>query len=442
MIQLATGAVRDDGPRRVTPIRDTSAQDTALDPQLASSRRRNKIIALGVAAVLVLVVLVLLIRSWLSAEISVPLERLRITGVTRGTLVRDVSAQGTVVAAASPTLFAPAAGTVLFEVQAGDEVKKGQVLAKLESPELRNELERERSRLASLEVAVQRQSIDTRRQLLANQQASDLAKLNIQAAERELRRAEDSWQRRLISERDYEKAKDDAAAANVNHQHALDTALLQKESLEFELRARKLERDRQQLVVEDLARRVADLEIQSPVDGVVGTLAVAERASVAQNAPLLTVVDLTAFEIEFLVPETYADDLGLGMDAEVTYAGQKYLAKVSAVSPEVRHGQVSGRLRFSAEAPQGLRQNQRVTTRIVLESRENALKVPRGPFLDSGGGRVVYVVHDDIAYRTPIRTGASSIAEVEILAGLAEGDRIIVSSMGDFENAATVRISD
>ena len=211
MIQSTTGAVRDDGPRRVTPIRDTSAQDAALDPQLASSRRRQRIIALGVAVVLVLVVLVLLIRSWLSAEISVPLERLRLAEVTRGTLVRDVSAQGTVVAAASPTLFAPAAGTVLFEVQAGDEVKKGQVLAKLESPELRNELERERSRLASLEVAVQRQSIDTRRQLLANQQASDLAKLNIQAAERELRRAEDSWQRRLISERDYEKAKDDAA---------------------------------------------------------------------------------------------------------------------------------------------------------------------------------------------------------------------------------------
>ena len=59
--------------------------------------------------------------------------------------------------------------------------------------------------------------------------------------------------------------------------------------------------------------------MKSPVDGIVGTLAVAERASVAQNAPLLTVVDLTAFEIEFQVPESYADDLGLGMDAEVTY---------------------------------------------------------------------------------------------------------------------------
>jgi HlyD family secretion protein len=356
--------------------------------------------------------------------------------------VRDVSAQGTVVAAVSPTLFAPATGTVHFLVQAGDEVKKSQVIATLDSPELRNELEQERATLEGLEVAVQRQSIDTRRQLLANQQASDLADVNIQAAERELRRAEDSWKQHLISERDYEKARDDAAAAKVNHKHAIESAVLQKESLQFELRARRLERDGQRLVVEDLERRVGELDVKSPVDGVVGTLAVAERTSVALNAPLLTVVDLTAFEIEFLVPETYADDLGLGMEAEVTYSGQKYAAKVSAVSPEVRQGQVAGRLRFSGEAPKGLRQNQRVSSRIVLESRENVLKVQRGAFLDASGGRIAYVVRDDVAMRTPIRIGATSVSEIEILEGLAEGDRIIISNVSDFEQAELVHLAD
>ena len=54
------------------------------------------------------------------------------------------------------------------------------------------------------------------------------------------------------------------------------------------------------------------------------------------------------------MPESYADDLGLGMDAEVTYAARKYAAKVSAVSPEVKQGQVTGRLRFSGEVAAGL----------------------------------------------------------------------------------------
>jgi len=427
---------------KVMPMRDTSAQDRPIDPAPAQKRRRYQMIGIGAGALLLLIVIGIVLRNWLAAEISVPIERVRIAEVTRGPFVRDISSQGTVVAAVSPTLFAIAPGTVHYLVQAGDVVKKDQPIATLESPELRNELQREQASLDGLEVAVQRQGIDTRRQLAANQQAIDLANVEIQAAEREMRRGEDSWGKHLISERDYEKSRDDAAAARVNHKHAVETAQLQKESLQFELRARRLERDRQRLVVEDLERRVGELSLKSPVNGIVGTLAVAERASVAQNAPLITVVDLTAFEIEFQVPESYADDLGLGMDAEVSYGTKKYAAKVSAVSPEVRSGQVTGRLRFSGDVPQGLRQNQRLSTRIVLESRDDVLKVQRGAFLDTGGGRVAYVVQDDVAVRRSIRTGAVSVSEVEILEGLAPGDRIIISNLGEFERVETVRLAD
>jgi HlyD family secretion protein len=427
---------------KVMPMRDTSAQDRQIDPAPAQKRRRYQLIGAGAGALLLLIVLAVLIRNWISAEVTVPIERVRIAEVTRGPFVRDISAQGTVVAAISPTLFAVAPGTVHYLVQAGDVVKKDQPIASLESPELRNELQREQASLDGLEVAVQRQGIDTRRQLAANQQAIDLANVAIQAAEREMRRGEDSWQKHLISERDYEKSRDDAAAARVNHKHAIETAQLQKESLQFELRARRLERDRQRLVVQELQRRVGELSLKSPVNGIIGTLSVAERASVAQNAPLVTVVDLTAFEIEIQVPESYADDLGLGMEAEVTSGAKKYAAKVSAVSPEVRSGQVTGRLRFSGEVPQGLRQNQRLSTRIVLESRDDVLKVQRGAFLDTGGGRVAYVVQDDIAVRRPIRTGSTSVSEVEILEGLQPGDRIIISNLGEFERVETVRLAD
>jgi HlyD family secretion protein len=435
-------AVPSQGPGKVMPIRDTSAQDRPVDSGPRLRMQRYRWIAIGLGALLLIVAAVFLVRSWLDAEASVPLARVRIAEVTKGPFVRDVSAQGVVVAAVSPTLVAAAPGTIHFLVQAGDSVKKEQIIATLDSPELRNELAQEEASLSGLEIAVQRQNIDTRRQLLANQQAVDLANVAVTAAEREQRRARDSWDQRIISERDYERARDDAAAAGVTHKHAIETAELQKESLTFELRARSLERDRQRYLVEDLRRRVADLEIRSPVDGAVGSLLVNERGSVARNAPLLTVVDLRALEIEFQVPESYADDLGIGMDADVTYGTRKYAAKVSAVSPEVKQNQVTGRLRFSGEEPQGLRQNQRLTSRIILEAREETLKVPRGPFLDSGAGRVAYVVRDDIAVRTPIETGASSVSEVEIVKGLAAGDRIVISNMNEFERAERVRLTD
>jgi HlyD family secretion protein len=142
----------DNGPK-VTRIRDTSAQDIAVDPAPAQKRRRYQLIGAGAGALLLLIVLAILIRNWLSAEVTVPIERVRIAEVTRGHFVRDISAQGTVVAAVSPTMFAAAPGTIHYLVQAGDVVKKDQPIGTLESPELRNELQREQASLDGHEVA-------------------------------------------------------------------------------------------------------------------------------------------------------------------------------------------------------------------------------------------------------------------------------------------------
>lgn len=423
-------------------IRDTSAQDIAIDPKPARQRRRRIAISAGAAVVVLLLLAVPAILRWLDAEISVAREGVRIATVTRGQFIRDVSAQGTVVAAVSPTIFSPAPGTVTYAVQAGDTVKKDQVLGSIDSPQLRNEYERERATLESREIDVQRQTIETRRALLTNQQTSDNAGVAIKAAERELKRAEEAWAARAISKRDWEKAQDDLTTARLAHEHAIQNASLGKDSLEFELRTGRLERDRQRLLVQDLKRRVDQLTIRSPVDGMVGTLAVNQKGTVVENGALLTVVDLSAFEVEFQLPESYADDVTIGMGAEAVYSGKTYAARVTSISPEVRQNQVTGRMRFDGDVPPGLRQNQRVSTRIVLESRANALKVQRGPFVDSGAGRVAYLVDDGLARRTPIALGGSSIAEVEITSGLKEGDEIIISSTDSFDNAQVVRLVD
>ena len=424
-------------------IRDTSAQDIAIDPQPARRRRRLIAFSAGGAALILLLIAVPAILRWIDAEISVDREGVRIAKVTRGQFVRDVSAQGVVVAAVSPTIFAPAPGTVTYNVQAGDTVKKDQELGTLDSPQLKNEYDRENASLQSLEIGLQRSVIETKRKLLTNQQTSDTAGVSIKAAERELKRAEEAWKSKAISQRDYEKAHDDLTTARLTHEHALENATLEKESLEFELKTGRLDRDRQRLLVQDLKRRVDQLTIRSPVDGMVGTLAVNQKGTVAENGALLTVVDLSAFEVEFQLPESYADDITSGMGADAIYSGKTYAAKVISISPEVRQNQVTGRLRFDGEVPPGLRQNQRVSARIVLESKPSVLKVQRGPFVDSGAGRVAYVVDEDgIARRTPIALGATSISEVEVTSGLKDGDQIIISSTDSFDNAQVVRLTD
>jgi HlyD family secretion protein len=66
------------------------------------------------------------------------------------------------------------------------------------------------------------------------------------------------------------------------------------------------------------------------------------------------------------------------------------------------------------------------------------LKVPRGPFLEAGGGSEVYLVQESMAVLHPIRVGSVSVGEVEIVSGLDEGDRIIISDTTRFEKATRV----
>ena len=426
--------------RPAAGIRDTSEQDTAIE-QSKLRRYRPWLIAAG----LVIVVAAFTIPSlnvWLGTDRSAIRSQLRFSTVSLQTFVRDVSAQGIVVAAISPTLYASSGGVVTLHVNAGDQVGVGDLIAVVDSPELTNEREREQATLDSLETNLLRQSIENKKADLRARQIIDLARVDLTAAERELRRAEQSWDFKVISKQDYEKAQDDVERSRIGLQHAEQDAQLNKESLNFDLQTLRLQRDRQRLAVGNLERRVAELELRAPVNGIVGNLAVDRKAVVPINAEIATIVDLSALEIELSVSDSYADDLTIGAEVSVKFGGGEHAAVLVSVSPEVVNSTVSGRVRFSGEQPAGLRQNQRVSARIILESKQSALVVDRGPFYDSGGGRLIYRVDGDVAERVDIQTGSTSISQIEILQGLVDGDVVIVSELDRFKGSERVLLRD
>jgi HlyD family secretion protein len=420
-------------------IRDTSAQDVQV--QSARSLPWLKYAIPATILAIITVVGFSLFSNWLSAEASVSADRIRLAQVNRGDLVRDLNVQGRVVAAVSPTLYSPATGTVNLEVKPGDSVSDGQVMATIDSPEVRALYLQELSTLDRLVAELEREKIQARKELVKGQQLIDLAQVQLTAAEREMRRAETSIQSNSISQIDFERSRDELARARVEHAHAVEDAKLESESLQFETQTRQLAVDRQNLVVNEVNRQVEDLAIRSPVSGIVGNVAVIQKALVEQNAPLITVVDLSAFEVEVMVPESYADDLGIGLAGTIKYNNQDWRGELVSMSPEVLNNEVAGRIRFSSGTPPGMRQNQRVTVRILIDELEDILKLQRGSFAETSGGRVAFVLGTDgLAVKREVVLGARGSAEVEVLSGLEEGEQVIISSIAEFEQFDTIQI--
>lgn len=418
-------------------FRDTAAQDRVIAAAPGWRRRLPWIVA-GLTVVLLLAWAVPVARRTLSAEATATLARLNVATVARGDFVRDIAADGRVVAAVSPTLYAAAAGTVALKVQAGDRVERDTVLAIIDSPELSNRLAQERAQLAALDIDWQRAKLAARRQQMTVQEAVDRAEVDRKTAAREVERSRKAFEQGAYSELQVLRNEDALEKADFALSRAREDLALEPEQIRFDIESKKLARDRQQLLVGDLARQVEALALRAPVSGQVGQLMVAERASVARDAPLLTVVDLSRLELEIKVPESFARELAPGMPAQINHGGRPWPGEISAVSPEVVAGQVAARVRFADDVPVGLRQNQRLSARVLLDERKNVLTVHRGPFIDAGGGRVAYVIRGDVAERVSIETGATSLNQVEILSGLEAGDRIVISGTDEFNGAQRV----
>jgi HlyD family secretion protein len=423
----------------ISMIRDTSHQDAVIAPPAGQALKRRALWIGGAIAAAALCAG--LFSTWRSSESSVNASRLRVAEVTRGTLVRDASVNGRVVAAVSPTLYAKASSTVNLQVAAGDTVKKGQVLAVLESPDLADVLKRETSAYEGLKAEVERQQILSRKQKLLAQKEADTAEIERLSAQRTLERYESVAQVGVIAKIDYQKAKDALQSAEIRARHAAQAASLEGADVQLALKTKMNELERARLSMEEARRRVDELTVRAPVDGFIGTLNVQNRMVVATNAPLMTLVDLSKLEVEVEVPETYVADMGLGMSAEIALPSGTATGKLSALSPEVVKNMVLARVRFDGEQPKGLRQSQRLTARLLIEEKPNVLMLPRGPFVEQDGGRYAYVVRDGIATRTPITMGATSVSAVEILSGLKQGDKVVVAGTDAFANASRVSIN-
>jgi len=420
-------------------IRDTSAQDQTLSSHAAPAPWKRWLWP-AVAALVVLLATGFAARAWLGASRSFDSARVRVAEVTRGDMVRDIAADGRVIAANNPVLYAISAGNVDLKVVAGDVVKQGQELAVIDSPELRSKLAQEQATLAGLQAEASRATLDATLARATAQKDTDQAVIERQAAVRDLERYKRGFDGGAVPQVDVAKAEDTVKKSDIQLEHARKDAMLKAQGADLDARNKRLLADRQRSVVTEVERQVDALTLRAPFDGQVGQVQATQHTNVVANAPILGVVDLSRFEIEIKVPESFARELSIGMPAQLTGGSGQFAGEISAVSPEVVAGEVNARIRFADKQPQGLRQSQRMQARVLLDTRRNALKIERGPFVEQGNG-YAYVMDGSSAVRRPVKLGVSSLGEVEILSGLQPGDRVVVSGSDLFGDAERVSIN-
>jgi len=422
-------------------IADTQSQDETI---LSVEKKSPKKLLLILLVILTLLYLAFpTVSQWYSSIPNVDTDSLVIASVIRGDLVRDVAVSGKAVAANAPQLYNTERGQITLLVKPGETVTQNQIVARLVSPELDALIKQQESTLEQLSINSNRGILEDKVAQLDLESNMNTAQSALNVAIREKQRAKISYSKQIISEIDWMKSQDTLADANLFFQHAKKRVDLAKERLNFERKNRDFLVKKQQLILNELVRRHQALEIKTPLTGVVGNWLVAQKNTLAANTAIMTVVDLSEYEVELSVPEFYADDLGLGLTVAMQISGQQISGEIIAISPEIKANQVKVRAKLTSPIDIQLRQNQRINARIEFEKKSDVLMLQRGAFMGSLAGKFAFkILGDNTATKIAITTGASSVEYVELTSGAIENDQIIISDYQDFNQAEQINITD
>ena len=183
------------------------------------------------------------------------------------------------------------------------------------------------------------------------------------------------------------------------------------------------------------------LAVRAPVGGRLTGLALQIGESVRAGARIARIDSSGRFKLLTRVDEFHLPRINEGLGGTLTHAGRTLPLTVSRVDAQVKDGRFSVELTFDGEPPPGLQVGQGLDTRLTLGQPQNALLLRDDAFYADTGGAWAFVLDSDRhAQRRPLQLGRRAGGQIEVLGGLAPGERAIVSSYRPFLNATTLQL--
>jgi RND family efflux transporter MFP subunit len=325
----------------------------------------------------------------------------------------------------------------------GSLLKAGDTILVLSNPDLIRSIEDQYDELAKQQLNCREKQIQMERQSseLKRQSLKTSYELERQSKENELN--EEEYSLGIKSKAQYEVAFDEYVF-NKENTHLIREEL-KHDSLLNAIQTDLLQSDlnREEKRYERSRERMKYLIVRAPVDGQLSFVNVipGERVASGANIGELKIVD--RIKVSAKLSEYYIDRVAAGLPATVTYQNEKYPLKIIRINPEVRDRQIEVDLVFTDRIPDNVRIGKNYRLQVELEQPEEALVVNRGNFFQTTGGRWIFKLNDagDRAVKTPVMIGRQNPRQYEVLEGLKDGDRVIVSGYDHFGNAEEIIIS-
>ncbi len=363
--------------------------------------------------------------------------------VTRGEMVREVRAPGTLVPERVMIISAVTAGRVEeLPLRPGVDVTSQTVLAVLSNPDV--ELQRLDAQRQVTGAESQYLTLRTQLETQRMAQTSQIVALRTQYrdAVRQQTVFDSLARRNFVSTNELAGARDRAAELK----ERLDLEQRQLRVLEStydeQLALQRAQVERLRAISEFHHNRVRSMQVLAGESGALTEMPLELGQWVVPGQMLARVAQPGRLKAVLRVPDTQARDIVVGQRAKVDTRNGIIEGRVMRIDPIVQGGTVTVEVSLAGELPRGARPDLNIDGVIEIERLEDVLSVAR-PFYgqaESTIGMFRLEPDGDHAVRVPVTLGASSVNRIQVKAGLQRGDRVIVSDMQSYNTVDRVRI--
>ena len=416
--------------------------DVARDPAILKRKRRKQVILAVLAGIVVVAVSVALARMEPAAptvERATVLEDV----VKRGSIVRQVRGPGTLVPEDTRWLPATTDGRVeRILLRPGARVEADSVILELSNPQVEQEAIDARLALQSTLAALDNLRAQLQSELLNQQAASAALESEAEQAKMEFDANDALAKQKLVSQLILRQSQLKADTLKRRVEIEGKRLAAAEAGIEARIRVQQATVDQARAISELRDERLSLLRVRPGFAGVLQQVPVEVGQRVGPGQNLARVADPERLKAELKVPETQAKDVEVGLPAEIDTRFGVVTGTVSRKDPAATNGTVTVDVSLTGTLPRGAVPDLSVDGTVQLERLENVLYVGR-PSLgqeDSTVGLFRVTTEAGDAARVQVKLGRSSVNAIEVVSGLSEGDRVVLSDMSAWDAYDRVRL--
>ena len=353
--------------------------------------------------------------------------------------IRDiVSVSGVLELSKKEIITSPGDGVVdTVYVQEGDQVKPGQAILQIGISDLQSQLESKELSLEKLNRQIEQSTVTYNFGRKQRAIEIDAAKRAVDDAQRELDKVKTLKDKNLASDQDLLTAQQKLQSAQdglVKAQIAQDQA---EATYQLDMKNSLADKGILEKDIQDLKDKIAAYTVRTSRGGTVYSLSVEAGGTVNNYKELAVVANPADSRAALDVPETRIGSITKGLPVTVYVGENAYPATVETIAPSATSSSSSSGsvVRVTAvfkTKPEKPTIGSSVSAEIVAGTIQGALVLPRGPYLSSGNYSTVYVISNGIAKKQTVKFGVADGSYIQVMSGLNEGDRVIISDYRDF----------